>query len=61
MLIFLAVWMYISSGSYVGLLLQIIWNAKDDFMSSLNLSGIDEKANILWRGQMDQKVWRSLF
>ena len=36
-----------SSVFYVSVLLDNIGNAKNDFMLSLNLSRVDEKANIL--------------
>ena len=39
--------MYISSGIYIYLLLHNIGNDKNDFMFSLNLFRVDEKANIL--------------
>ena len=43
--------MYVLSGLYESLLLHNIGNAKNDFMFSLNLCGVDEKANVLLMGQ----------
>ena len=47
--------MYVLSGCYVSLLLHNIRNAKNDFMFSLNLSSVDEQANILLRGRWIKK------